>query len=127
LRDLFFITAAVALLLAVVRLVSPDVYEVRDVGELAIMVTTVSLTSCCATWAGFSSWHWLWRLSLLVLIVVVDGAVPLAVFPASVGYIFKYQAFIAMFALSTSLVYRARGWKLRWVAEGVSRARAFAN
>jgi hypothetical protein len=118
LRDLFFITAACAALFAVVRFVSPHVFAAREAAELALIAITSSLTGVAATWAGLSQRHWIVRLLLLSLIVLAAGSVLPTVFPnyrywVNWRYVAKYQAFIAIFASGTSLIFRSHGWRLR--------------
>ncbi|MBI2479626.1 MAG: hypothetical protein HYV60_13640 [Planctomycetia bacterium] len=121
LRDLFFITAAVAALLAVVRFVTPHMFAAHEAAALALIVTTISLTGVAATWAGFSRRHWIVRLLFLSLVVFAAGSVLPAVFPNlrhwyQWRFIAKYQAFIALFTLGTTLIFRSRGWRLRRAA-----------
>jgi hypothetical protein len=118
LRDLFLITAAVAALLAVVRFVSPHMFAAREVLELSIIVTIVSLTGVVATWAGLGPSHWCWRLLLVTLIVLAAGSVLPAAFAnlrhwQNWMFTIKYQAFIALFACGTAWIFRAYGWRLR--------------
>lgn len=118
LRDLFLITAAVAALLAVVRFVSPHMFAAREVLELSIIVTTVSLTGVVATWAGLGPSHRCWRLLLVTLIVLAAGSVLPAAFAnlrhwQNWMFTIKYQAFIALFACGTAWIFRAYGWRLR--------------
>lgn len=123
LRDLFFITAAVAALLAVVRLVSPHTFAAREAAELALIAITVSLNGVAATWAALSRRHWIVRLVLLSLVVLAAGTVLPAVFPDHRHwyhwrFIAKYHAFIALFTVATALIFRSHGWRFRRVPQG---------
>jgi hypothetical protein len=79
LKDMLIVTAAVALLLAVLRFAVPGVRDVLVLAYVSIHGAALAVTVFVATWATFSRWRLGVRLAVLCLAAAVNGAIPNAV------------------------------------------------
>jgi len=119
LRDLFWLTAAIAIFFAVARFVPLKQFDFRSMNHLTVLVASLTVTALGGTWSALGSRSWWARLAcLLVLIGGVSMFNP-GLFPRGpswevwLGGVRTYSA-LAIFAFGSLLIFRVRGWRLVW-------------
>ena len=117
LRDLFFIIAAVGVLLAFARFVPRPRGDLQAVKFVGLTVCVMAGSAICGAWAALSPRHWLVRLVVVTTLVGGLGSIhslllsQFANWPAWLLQV-RMMAMPALFTAASLLVFRARGWRL---------------